>query len=224
MKDAGEDGQSSHGPFQRRPDIAPPGWFARWRGVSGEVGAETSITNFLADLEPSGVDPDLVAAIFARYRVPVERQDQIRHSIFQVAAEKAIKRGKLTEEGRRFLPTVAESLGVSQEKMALLVAAIVRRRKRIAAKRRRARLAEPEEQSAAVENEEEPQPADSPPPVACPKCGGVQISGNRRGYSMGKGVAGGLLLGPLGLVAGLTGSGTIKVTCLGCGHSWRPGR
>lgn len=38
---------------------------------------------------------------------------------------------------------------------------------------------------------------------------------------LGKAVAGGLILGPIGLLGGTIGSGRIVVTCLKCGHKWK---
>jgi DNA-directed RNA polymerase subunit M/transcription elongation factor TFIIS len=60
-------------------------------------------------------------------------------------------------------------------------------------------------------------------PVQCPRCGSQQIMGDTRGFSAGKAVVGGLLLGPLGLLGGLAGSKKVIVRCLKCGHQWSPG-
>lgn len=61
-------------------------------------------------------------------------------------------------------------------------------------------------------------------PVRCPKCSSTQVSANRKGFSVGKAVGWGVLLGPLGWVAGAAGASQLKVTCLRCGHSWLPGQ
>lgn len=60
-------------------------------------------------------------------------------------------------------------------------------------------------------------------PVLCPKCGSPQVSGQAKGFGVGKAVVGGLLLGPLGLLAGTSGSKTVLVNCLACGNQWTPG-
>ncbi len=59
--------------------------------------------------------------------------------------------------------------------------------------------------------------------IKCPKCGSSQISVNNKGFGLGKAAAGGILLGPVGLLGGLIGSKKIKITCLKCGHSWKVG-
>ena len=59
--------------------------------------------------------------------------------------------------------------------------------------------------------------------VACPRCGSTQITSNKPGYSGCSGCLFALLLGPLGLLLGLSGSRMIDITCLKCGKQWRPG-
>jgi tellurium resistance protein TerD len=54
--------------------------------------------------------------------------------------------------------------------------------------------------------------------VKCPKCSSTQITANKKGFGLGKAVAGGLLIDPLGLLGGFAGSGNVKITCLSCGH------
>lgn len=63
-----------------------------------------------------------------------------------------------------------------------------------------------------------------PSKVRCPKCRSEQITGGRKGFGLGKAAVGGLLVGPVGLVAGLFGRKTPTVTCLNCGHRWEAGR
>lgn len=59
--------------------------------------------------------------------------------------------------------------------------------------------------------------------VRCPKCRSEQIAGGTKGFGLGKAAAGGLLVGPVGLFAGLFGSKKTTVTCLNCGHRWKAG-
>lgn len=59
-------------------------------------------------------------------------------------------------------------------------------------------------------------------PVCCPKCGSAQLTANKKGYGLGKGAVGGLLLGPVGLLGGFLGSNKVVITCLKCGHQWKP--
>lgn len=60
--------------------------------------------------------------------------------------------------------------------------------------------------------------------IACPKCGSDQITANKKGYSVGKAAAGVILTGGIGLIAGAHGSGKVKITCLACGETWKPGQ
>lgn len=57
----------------------------------------------------------------------------------------------------------------------------------------------------------------------CPKCGSTQLTANKKGFGLGKAAVGGLLLGPVGLLGGLIGGGKVMITCLNCGHEWKPG-
>ena len=59
-------------------------------------------------------------------------------------------------------------------------------------------------------------------PIRCPRCNSTQITANKKGFGLGKSIAGGVLLGPVGLLGGFLGSGKVKITCLKCGHTWKP--
>ena len=59
--------------------------------------------------------------------------------------------------------------------------------------------------------------------VKCPKCGSTQLTANKKGFRLGKAAVGGLLLGPVGLLGGVVESGKVLITCLKCGHQWKPG-
>jgi hypothetical protein len=59
--------------------------------------------------------------------------------------------------------------------------------------------------------------------VRCPKCRCEQFATNRKGFGVAKAAAGGLLLGPVGLLGGLIGRKKVVITCLQCGYQWRPG-
>lgn len=60
-------------------------------------------------------------------------------------------------------------------------------------------------------------------PIRCPKCNSTQVTANKKGFSAGKAIGGALLTGGIGLVAGAIGSGKIRITCLSCGHVFKPG-
>lgn len=59
--------------------------------------------------------------------------------------------------------------------------------------------------------------------IKCPKCGSTQIHAEKQGFSAGKAVAGAIVAGGVGLAAGSIGSGKIVITCLKCGHQFKPG-
>jgi hypothetical protein len=60
--------------------------------------------------------------------------------------------------------------------------------------------------------------------LLCPKCGSNQLSANKKGFSGKKAVAGAILTGGIGVLAGTIGSNKIKITCLACGHVFKPGQ
>jgi hypothetical protein len=64
----------------------------------------------------------------------------------------------------------------------------------------------------------------TPPQISCPKCNSTQITANKKGFGVGKAIAGAVVTGGVGLLAGFMGSGNIKITCLNCGHSWKAGK
>lgn len=57
--------------------------------------------------------------------------------------------------------------------------------------------------------------------LRCPKCGSVHIEFNKKGFSGGKAIVGGVLAGPLGIAAGFMGKNKLKGKCLKCGHEWK---
>ncbi|TYQ14669.1 UNVERIFIED_CONTAM: tellurium resistance protein TerD [Acetivibrio alkalicellulosi] len=60
--------------------------------------------------------------------------------------------------------------------------------------------------------------------IKCPKCGSNQITAGNKGFGLGKAAAGGILLGPVGLLGGLVGSKKVMITCLKCGSKWEAGK
>lgn len=60
--------------------------------------------------------------------------------------------------------------------------------------------------------------------VHCPQCGSTQITANKKGFSGGKAVAGVVLTGGIGLLAGTIGSNKVTITCLNCGNQFKPGQ
>jgi hypothetical protein len=60
--------------------------------------------------------------------------------------------------------------------------------------------------------------------IHCPKCGGTQFHTDKKGFSGKKAVAGALLTGGIGVLAGTIGSNKVKITCLSCGYEFAPGQ
>lgn len=58
--------------------------------------------------------------------------------------------------------------------------------------------------------------------LRCPKCNSTQLTADKRGYSAGKAVAGAVLTGGIGLLAGLHGKDKIIIYCMACGEKWKP--
>lgn len=59
--------------------------------------------------------------------------------------------------------------------------------------------------------------------LKCPRCGSNQLTTNKKGFSGKKAVAGAVLTGGIGILAGTLGSNKIKITCLACGKEFKPG-
>ena len=55
----------------------------------------------------------------------------------------------------------------------------------------------------------------------CPRCGSISLSYNKKGYGVGKAVAGALVFGGIGLLAGGIGANQAIVTCLKCGYKFK---
>jgi hypothetical protein len=60
--------------------------------------------------------------------------------------------------------------------------------------------------------------------IACPKCGSHDLHADKKGFSGKKAVAGAVLAGPIGLLAGTIRSNKVKITCLACGNVFSPGQ
>jgi ssDNA-binding Zn-finger/Zn-ribbon topoisomerase 1 len=60
--------------------------------------------------------------------------------------------------------------------------------------------------------------------IKCPKCASTNVHADKKGFSTGKAVAGTLIGNPvIGAIAGTHGSNKIVMTCLNCGHEFKPG-
>ncbi|WP_295809903.1 hypothetical protein [uncultured Victivallis sp.] len=67
-------------------------------------------------------------------------------------------------------------------------------------------------------------PRPAPQIVECPRCGSRQFCADKSGINFTNAVIGGALFGAVGLLAGLLGKDQVTLTCLNCGHTWKPGR
>ena len=59
--------------------------------------------------------------------------------------------------------------------------------------------------------------------LCCPKCGSKELHSDKKGFSGGKALAGAVLTGGIGLLAGTIGSKDIQITCLKCGKKFKAG-
>lgn len=55
----------------------------------------------------------------------------------------------------------------------------------------------------------------------CPKCTSQSVTPVKKGFGVGKAAAGGLILGPVGLVGGAIGANKIEFVCANCGHRYK---
>jgi rubredoxin len=59
--------------------------------------------------------------------------------------------------------------------------------------------------------------------IKCPKCKSTQVTAGKKGFSGKQAVAGAILTGGIGILAGTIGSNKVRITCLNCGHEFKPG-
>jgi len=59
--------------------------------------------------------------------------------------------------------------------------------------------------------------------MACPRCHSNQVTAGKKGFGLGKAAIGGVLLGPVGLLAGFIGSKNMEFVCLSCKERWNSG-
>ncbi|WP_366557017.1 TerB family tellurite resistance protein [Desulfosporosinus sp. BICA1-9] len=59
--------------------------------------------------------------------------------------------------------------------------------------------------------------------MACPRCHSNQVTAGKKGFGIGKAAIGGILLGPVGLLAGFIGSKNVEFVCLSCKERWNSG-
>lgn len=59
--------------------------------------------------------------------------------------------------------------------------------------------------------------------MVCPRCHSNQVTAGKKGFGLGKAAIGGILLGPVGLLAGFIGSKNVEFLCLSCKERWNSG-
>ena len=58
--------------------------------------------------------------------------------------------------------------------------------------------------------------------IHCPKCRSTQVTAQKQGFGLGKAAVGAVLTGGIGLLGGFIRSRKIYLTCLKCGHRFKP--
>ncbi|EHQ88864.1 TerD family protein [Desulfosporosinus youngiae] len=59
--------------------------------------------------------------------------------------------------------------------------------------------------------------------MVCPRCHSHQVTAGKKGFGLGKAAIGGVLLGPVGLLAGFIGSKNMEFVCMSCKERWNSG-
>lgn len=59
--------------------------------------------------------------------------------------------------------------------------------------------------------------------LCCPKCHSRELHTEHQGFSGGKALAGAVLFGNMGILAGTIGSKDVRITCLKCGNHFKAG-
>lgn len=63
-------------------------------------------------------------------------------------------------------------------------------------------------------------PSSSQGGMYCPRCHSTQVTAGKKGFGFGKALVGGVLLGPVGILAGFIGSKNMEFACLNCRERW----
>ena len=58
--------------------------------------------------------------------------------------------------------------------------------------------------------------------IRCPKCGSTQIVANKKGFKWFRFIIFSIITLGLGLIFGIIGKDKIEITCLNCGHKFKP--
>ena len=56
--------------------------------------------------------------------------------------------------------------------------------------------------------------------MSCPRCHSTQVTAGKKGFGIGKALVGGVVLGPVGILAGFLGSKNMEFVCLSCKERW----
>lgn len=56
--------------------------------------------------------------------------------------------------------------------------------------------------------------------MGCPTCHSTQVTAGKKGFGVGKALLGGVMLGPVGILAGFIGSKNMEFVCLSCKTRW----
>ena len=67
------------------------------------------------------------------------------------------------------------------------------------------------------------QPVQDEEYLCCPKCHSRELHTEQKGFSGGKALAGAVVAGGIGLLAGTIGSKDVQITCLKCGNRFKAG-
>lgn len=60
--------------------------------------------------------------------------------------------------------------------------------------------------------------------LCCPRCHSKELHSEHQGFSGGKALAGAMLVGGIGLLAGTIGNKDVQITCLKCGRKFKAGK
>jgi|GEM_PF-26080 len=56
--------------------------------------------------------------------------------------------------------------------------------------------------------------------MSCPRCHSTQVTAGKKGFGIGKAIVGGVVLGPVGILAGFIGRKNVEFACLSCKERW----
>ena len=191
----------------RALDIVSDGFAA---GANENGNFLSLLQQYAPTFQDAGIGARELASYIAQTRSGIFNEDGLR--LIAVAAKNIRNMSKSTKESLRAIGIDADDmiakLNSGQITIGQAISAIS------------SKLGELNPQSQQIQQIVQPQQEEY---LCCPKCGSRELHAEHKGFSGGKALAGALITGGIGLLAGTIGSRDTQITCLKCGNKFKAG-